>query len=158
MSEKTIGIVGGMGPEATLNCFSKILANTPADRDQDHLRILIDNNPKIPDRTRAMLGDGESPVPAILESCHALQRAGGGFHYRPLRDRALLFRGILRGLPLPVISILDVAAQAIAERRPDVKRIGLMATNGTVQSGIFQKRLARDDMKPCFWKPIASRA
>ena len=65
MTEKVIGILGGMGPEATLDLFSKIIANTPAARDQDHLRVVIDSNPKVPDRTAAILRGGESPVPAL---------------------------------------------------------------------------------------------
>ena len=61
--EKTIGILGGMGPYATVELFSKILKFTPARKDQEHLRIIIDNNPKIPDRTEAILGNGKSPLP-----------------------------------------------------------------------------------------------
>ena len=58
MSEKVIGILGGMGPEATLDLFAKIIAHTPAARDQDHLRVVIDSNPKVPDRTAAILREG----------------------------------------------------------------------------------------------------
>ena len=60
MPEKIIGILGGMGPEATIDLFYKIIKFTPAEKDQDHLRIIIDNNPKIPDRTAAILGKGEA--------------------------------------------------------------------------------------------------
>jgi aspartate racemase len=62
MKEKIIGILGGMGPEATSRLFQKIIKNTKAMRDQDHLRALIDNNPKIPDRTPAIVCSGENPV------------------------------------------------------------------------------------------------
>ena len=64
--KKVIGILGGMGPEATLDCFGKIIRSTPARKDQDHLRIVIDNNPNVPDRTSAIIGDGESPVPVVV--------------------------------------------------------------------------------------------
>ena len=60
MAEKVIGILGGMGPEATLDCFEKIIRNTPAGKDQDHLRVIIDSNSKAPDRTAAILGKGAS--------------------------------------------------------------------------------------------------
>jgi len=63
-----IGIIGGMGPEATLDLFRKILRNTPANKDQDHLHLIIDNNTSIPDRTDYILGKGENPLPFILES------------------------------------------------------------------------------------------
>lgn len=79
MSEKVIGILGGMGPEATLDCFAKIIQNTPAKKDQEHLRIIIDSNPKVPDRTAAIIGNGESPVPLLVEGCRSLQRAKADF-------------------------------------------------------------------------------
>jgi aspartate racemase len=79
MPKQVIGILGGMGPEATLDCFDKIIKNTPAQRDQDHLRVIIDSNPAVPDRTAAIVGDGQSPVPVIVEGCHALEKAGADF-------------------------------------------------------------------------------
>ena len=79
MNEKTIGILGGMGPEATLDCFAKIIKNTPAKKDQEHLRVIIDSNPKIPDRPAAIIGKGESPVPALIHGCRCLQLAGADF-------------------------------------------------------------------------------
>ncbi len=77
--DRVIGILGGMGPEATLDCFAKIIRNTPAERDQDHLRVVIDSNPKVPDRTAAILGRGDSPLPVLVEGCRALERAGADF-------------------------------------------------------------------------------
>ncbi len=77
--EKIIGILGGMGPAATLALYERIIALTPAQCDQDHLRVIIDSNPKIPDRTAAILGNGESPLPAMAESAKTLERAGADF-------------------------------------------------------------------------------
>jgi len=74
--EKVVGILGGMGPEATVDLFMKIIKATPAKKDQDHLRIMIDNNPKIPDRTLAILGRGKSPLKQLQETLHNLERAG----------------------------------------------------------------------------------
>jgi aspartate racemase len=79
MREKIIGILGGMGPEATLLIFAKILEHTPASKDQEHLRVIIDNNPKIPERLPAILGVGENPVPMMVESGRSLIRAGADF-------------------------------------------------------------------------------
>lgn len=66
MNQKIIGILGGMGPEATLDLFHKIIKLTPAEKDQDHFRIIIDNNPKIPDRTDAISGTGKDPLPKLI--------------------------------------------------------------------------------------------
>ncbi len=68
---KTIGVIGGMGPAATVDFFAKLLAATAAERDQDHLRILIDNNPRVPDRNAAIAGRGPSPGPQLAESARA---------------------------------------------------------------------------------------
>ena len=136
-----------MGPEATLNCFAKIIANTPAEKDQDHLRIIIDNNPKIPDRTSAILGAGESPVNAVVQSAQALKNAGADFIIIPCVTVHYFYDQFAPKSPLPILSILDVVAQAIKAEHPDLKKIGLMATNGTVQSGIFQERLARENIE-----------
>ncbi len=76
IDQEIIGILGGMGPEATLDLFQKIIKNTKAVRDQDHIRVLIDSNPKIPDRTRAILGSGENPLPLMIETARNLERAG----------------------------------------------------------------------------------
>lgn len=144
MNQKTIGILGGMGPEATLDCFGKIIKNTPARRDQDHLRVVIDSNPKVPDRTPAIVGDSESPVPAIVEGCHALERAGAGFIIIPCVSAHFFIKEIRQQAKLPILSIYDAVAEAITREYPEVKIVGLLGTTGTVAGGLFQKRLARD--------------
>ena len=65
MKEKTIGILSGMGPETTLDCFARITKNTPAQKDQQHLRVVIDSNPKVLDRNAAIAGKGDSPMPSL---------------------------------------------------------------------------------------------
>jgi aspartate racemase len=147
MNQKTIGMLGGMGPEATLNCFAKILANTPANKDQEHIRVLIDNHPQIPDRTGAILGEGPSPGPAVAESCQALARAGADFIIIPCVTVHYFLDEFGPKSPLPIISILDVVTRAIKQGHPDFTRIGLMSTDGTRESGIFQKRLAAEGME-----------
>jgi aspartate racemase len=144
MTEKVIGILGGMGPEATLDCFAKIIDNTPAQRDQDHLRVLIDNNPKAPDRTAAVLGTGESPVPALVQGCQALARAGADFVIIPCVSAHVFLDQVRVQSSLPVISIFDAVAEAIKGGHPGISTVGLLATTGTILGGLFQKRLAQD--------------
>ncbi|MBW1731295.1 MAG: amino acid racemase [Deltaproteobacteria bacterium] len=147
MADKTIGILGGMGPEATLACFARIITNTPASRDQDHLRVVIDSNPKVPDRTQAILGQGDSPLPLLIEGCRALERAGADFVIIPCVTAHFFWEDLLRHSPLPLISLLDVVAEAITRNYPEIKRVGLLATSGTIQSGIFQQRLATEGIE-----------
>lgn len=140
-TEKVIGILGGMGPEATLDCFHKILENTPAERDQDHLRILIDCNPKIPDRTAAICGKGISPVPTMLDSAQSLTKAGADFIIIPCVSAHAFLEELQKQVDIPFIAIYDAAARTIEQTYPSIKQVGILATSGTIQSGFFQKRL-----------------
>ncbi len=154
MKEKAIGIVGGMGPEATLDCYGKIIRNTPAHKDQEHLRIIIDANPKVPDRTAAILGDGESPVSVIVNGCRALERAGADFIIIPCVSAHFFLKEIADQSGLPILSIFDAVTEAIVSDHPEINTAGLMATSGTVGGGLFQKRLAQDGIRTL--EPVAS--
>jgi aspartate racemase len=145
--EKTIGILGGMGPEATVDCFDKIINNTPAVKDQDHLRVVIDSNPKVPDRTAAIIGNGESPVPVLVAGCRALARAGADFIIMPCVSAHVFLSEIVPQIQLPVLSIFDAVAEAVTRNHPQIKTVGLLATTGTISGGLFQKRLGQDAIK-----------
>jgi aspartate racemase len=144
MAEKVIAILGGMGPEATLDCFGKIIQNTPASKDQEHLRVIIDSNPKVPDRTPAIIGAGESPVPTIIKGCQALERAGADFIIIPCVSAHFFLNEIQQQSPLPILSAIDAMAETIARDYPEINVVGLMATTGTVKGEKFQTRLAED--------------
>ena len=144
--KKTIGILGGMGPEATLDCFGKILKNTPAKRDSDHLRVVIDSNPQIPDRIAAILGDGRSPVAALVAGCRGLEKAGADFIIVPCVSVHYFLPEIRSGSPLPVLSIIDEVAVAIHRNYPEIRTVGLMGTVATIESKLFQNRLAEDNI------------
>lgn len=147
MSSKTIGILGGMGPEATLDCFGKIISNTPAEKDQDHLRVLIDSNPAVPDRTAAILENGESPIPVLVAGSHALERAGADFIIIPCVSAHFYLTEIQEKSNLPILSIFDAVAEFITRDYPGIKIVGLLGTSGTVKGGQFQKRLAQEKIK-----------
>jgi aspartate racemase len=141
MTEKTIGILGGMGPEATLELFGKIIANTPAARDQDHLRVVIDSNPKVPDRTAAILHGGPSPVPAMIAGIRALERAGADFVVIPCVSAHYFFDELQRETGLPILSMFDVAAEHIRQHHPHIRTVGMLATTGTLQGDRFREKL-----------------
>jgi aspartate racemase len=147
VKEKTIGILGGMGPEATLDCFAKIIKSTPAKTDQEHLRVIVDSNPKVPDRNAAIIAEGESPVPILVAGCRALQQAGADFIIMPCVSAHFFLDEIQQQIALPILSIFDVVSQAIISDHPQIKTVGLMGTTGTINGGLFQKRLAADGIK-----------
>ena len=131
MADKVIGVLGGMGPEATLDCFDKIIKNTQAEKDQDHLRVLIDCNPKVPDRTAAICENGESPVPVMLDGIRSLTQAGADFIIIPCVSAHFFLDDLRRQIDIPVLSIFDAVTEA---------------TTGTVQGGLFQKRLEQNQI------------
>ena len=147
MKEKTIGILGGMGPEATVDCYARIIQNTPAKTDQQHLRVIIDSNPKVPDRTAAITGKGPSPVPTLVSGCCALQAAGADFIIMPCVSAHFYLTEIRRQITLPILSIYDAVADSISVNYPDINTVGLMGTSGTISGGLFQKRLTAANCK-----------
>jgi len=141
MKQGIIGVLGGMGPEATLDLFKKIIRNTETIRDQDHFRVLIDSNPKIPDRTPAILSSGENPLPMMIDTAKNLERSGADFIIIPCVSAHYFIKELEEATVIPVISIIDEVADEIEKRLPDIQRIGLIATTGTVKAGLFQDRL-----------------
>lgn len=137
--EIIIGVLGGLGPDATVDLFKKILRNTSAKTDQEHLRIIIDCNPKIPDRTRAILGGGESPGEALKETAKNLERAGAGLIIIPCNTAHYWIEDVRKTVKIKVIDMLDETAQEIASKYPRIKRVGLLASKGTVGAGLLPK-------------------
>jgi aspartate racemase len=140
MAEKVIGILGGMGPEATIDLFQKIVAATPARTDQEHLRVIIDNNPKIPDRTAALLHGGEDPTPLLQATARNLERAGADFLIMPCNSAHLFFDKVVEAVRIPVLHIADEAVAESLRRYPGIERVGILAATGTARLGLYHKR------------------
>lgn len=142
-TEPVVGVLGGMGPEATLAFYARLVRDTPAGRDQDHLRVIIDSNPKIPDRTTALLGRGPSPVPMMAASIDALERAGAAFVVIPCVSAHAFLDELRACVRLPIVSAFDAIAEGLGALRPVVSSAGLLATDGTVQARHLERHLAR---------------
>ncbi len=141
MAEKVVGILGGMGPEATVDLFAKIIAATPARIDQEHLRIIIDNNPRVPDRTAAALYGGEDPTPLLQSTARNLERAGADFLVMPCNSAHLFFDEIVKAVKIPVLHIADETVAEVVRRYPEAKTVGVLAAHGTVQLRLYHDRL-----------------
>lgn len=123
---KTVGILGGMGPYATAAFFQAVLNLTPAKKDWDHLRIIIDNNPHIPSRTRHIRYDEPSPIDGMLESCRKLQDYPVDFIAIPCNSAAIFVAELQKSLSVPVLNICEVAAHAFAAAYPSVRRAAVL--------------------------------
>lgn len=134
---KTIGILGGMGPLATCDLFSKIIQITDARCDQEHVRICIDNNTEISDRTNAIIRHGKDPVPEMVKSAVRLQSFGADVLIMPCNTAHYFYDRILPFVDIPFLSMIDETAKAISDR--GLRKIGLLATDGTLQTAVYEK-------------------
>lgn len=142
MNDRVIGIIGGMGPEASAAFYMKLIKNTEVSKDQDHFRVLIDSNAKIPDRTQAILHGGESPLPHIIATGNQLADHGAEVIAIPCITSHYFIEEIRDGIKVQVISLLEELNDHIkANYEADVK-IGVLATSGTVGMGLYDKALS----------------
>lgn len=141
MDKKIIGIIGGMGPLATSDLFHKIIVNTDAGKDQDHIRVLIDNNTNIPDRTKAILHGGDSPVAELSESATKLEKMGADLLIMPCNTAHYFYEDVSACVSVPVLNMISVTGRILSEK--GIKKAGLLATDGTIQSGIYAKELQK---------------
>ncbi|AKB85259.1 aspartate/glutamate racemase family protein [Methanococcoides methylutens] len=135
--DKTVGILGGVGSESTARFFLKLIKNTPAKTDQDHLRIFIDNNPNIPDRTQAILGLGVSPVEEANKSIEVLENAGAEIIAIPCNTMHYFYPELQASTKVPIINMITETASYIQKAFPDMKKIGLLATTGTIMTRLY---------------------
>jgi aspartate racemase len=143
MTERMAGILGGMGPGATVDLYRLIILLTPAAMDQDHFKVLIYSNPKIPDRTRAILGEGEDPLPQLIESARVLERGGAGIIAIPCNAAHYYLPDIAARVKIPVLNMIEETREAFRLVNPEAKAVGILAATGTVRSRIYHDVFAR---------------
>lgn len=140
--DKVVGVIGGLGPEATVDFYAKLVAATPALRDQDHLRVVIDSNPKVPDRNRAVAGEGESPGPALAATARVLEGAGAELLCMPCNTAHAFIADIRSATALPFVSIIESALAEVQALRPAVRRVGLLTATGGRRARVYEDALA----------------
>ena len=149
-TDGVVGILGGMGPLATVDFLSKMLAATPAASDQEHVPVVVASVPQIPDRTRAFRGEGDSPAPAMIANAMRLKHAGAGLIVIACNTAHLWFDDVRAAVGLPMIHMVDAAIEdAVAVSGAD-GRMGLLGTDATLASGLYVNRHAFG-AKPIQW-------
>jgi aspartate racemase len=137
-----IGVLGGMGPLATVDFLHKLVLSTPAARDQDHVPLLVWNVPQIPDRQKALAGSGESPLPAMLQGIERLNEGGATRIVIACNTAHLWSEELARASAAPLIHIVDAAIAAVERQGGQGGPVGIVATRGTLDATLYQERLA----------------
>lgn len=139
MREKIVGIIGGMGPEATVDLMQRIIEATPAEDDVDHIRMLVDNNPKVPSRIKALIeGAGESPAPCMIEMAQGLERQGADFLVIPCNTAHHYYEEVALSVSVPVINLIQLTAETIKTRQPEIFKVGLLASSALQVIGLYE--------------------
>lgn len=136
---KTVGIIGGMGPLATIDLMRRVVLNTPASDDGDHIRMLVDNNPRVPSRINALIeGTGVSPAPCLIDMARSLESSGADFLAMPCNTAHHYHPDIAAAVSIPVMSIVEEALEHVVAQLGDEPSIGMLASSALQKIDLYE--------------------
>jgi aspartate racemase len=149
--QPVVGVIGGMGPEATVDLMRRVLVATPAQDDIDHIRMIVDNNSKVPSRLKALVeGTGEDPTPVLQGMAQGLQRAGADFLVIPCNTAHYYLPAIQAVVTCPVADMIGLSIDRIRRELGSNACIGLLASPAVKLTGLFERR-CRDAGMDVLW-------
>lgn len=139
-----VGVLGGMGPEATVDLMRRIIAATPARDDCDHVHLLVDSNPDVPSRIAALIeGRGESPAAELVRMARRLETGGAEVLAIACNTAHAYARDIQAAVDIPLLDMIALTAATIASMTLPRRRVGLLASTGVVKIGLYEKALSK---------------
>ena len=147
--ELLAGVIGGLGPQATVDFMARVVAATPARDDQDHIRLLVDHNPKVPYRHSSIACTGPSAAPDLAAMARRLESAGADFLVMVCNTAHAYSEEIRAAVNIPFISIIDVVIEAL-QAHP-VQQVGVMAAEGCLRANLYQQALQQAGYTPILW-------
>lgn len=139
--QPVIGVIGGMGPDATVDLMRRVIEATPADDDVDHIRMIVDNNPKVPSRIQALIdGRGEDPGPVLAGMARGLVAAGADVLVVPCNTAHHYLPSIRAAVKVPVADMIDLSVTRLATDLGEHGLIGLLASPAVRLTGQFERR------------------
>lgn len=138
--ESTLGILGGLGPEATVSFMSEVIRLTPAERDQDHIEMIVYNDPKVPDRNYPERRDGDGPLPRLTRNARRLERAGADLIVIPSNTTHRYHADIDESVDVPVPHMVSILGDHLAATEMD--HVGVLTTKTAADIGLFESALA----------------
>jgi aspartate racemase len=152
--EKVVGILGGMGPEATVDLMQRIIRLTPALDDIDHIRCIVDNNPKVPSRIKAIIeGDGEHPGPCMADMGKRLENWGADFLVIACNTAHYYYKDVQQAVTIPVINLIDLVSSYFRNQYPDQENVGLLASPAVAMTGLYTTKLSALGIKDIWPDP-----
>ena len=145
---KIVGILGGMGPLATADLYRKIIMATPARCDQEHLHVVIEADPTVPDRSAFLQGIGEDPLPGLTRGAERLAAAGVDFIAMPCNTAHAFLPALRERVAVPFIDMIAETAARVRADYPEARRVGILATAATVGLGLYHSALREYGLAP----------
>lgn len=148
---RRVGILGGMGPEATVLLMQKVIDAVPAEDDADHIPLLVDQNPQVPSRIARLLeGTGADPAPALLSMAERLQGAGAEALAMPCNTAHHYAQQIAAAVDIPLLDMVSLAVSEAADRVGGTGRVGILCSPAVRRVGLFDAALAEKGMEPAY--------
>ena len=145
------GVLGGMGPQATVDFMTKLVSHTDAQCDQDHIRVLLDHNPGVPNRHEAIAGDAADVKAGLVDMARRLQLAGADFLLMVCNTAHAFQADIEAAVNIPFISIIDEAVSELESEWPNSRGVGVMAADGCLAAGLYQRALQQAGREAILW-------
>jgi aspartate racemase len=139
---KTIGIIGGMGPASTWHFYRRIVSSTSAVADQEHLHVIIDSDPYVPDRAEFLAGNGRNPLPQLIAMAQRLEQSGAEILVMACNSASPFTAGVARSVTVPIIDWVQEATNAFVASYPDRSHVGLLAADGSIAAGVYRRSLS----------------
>jgi aspartate racemase len=152
-SHRVVGVIGGMGPEATVELMRRVVARTPAIDDQDHVHLIIDNNPKIPSRIAHLMDrTGIDPTDELIRMAQNLERAGADALAMPCNTAHAYAFEIQRAVSIPLLNMVELTVEELT-RNGESPRVGLLASTAVHNAGVYERALTARGLLPVVPSP-----
>ncbi|OKL50416.1 aspartate/glutamate racemase family protein [Boudabousia marimammalium] len=138
---KLVGVLGGLGPKATIDFLAEVLDFTAATTDQEHVDMIVSQRASTPDRTDAILHEGTDPTQQMIKDAKGLETFGADFIVVPCNTASHFMEAVRESVQIPVADIVQLTVQEVVRRSADTKKVGVMATEGTLAAGVYQRAL-----------------
>jgi aspartate racemase len=157
--EAVVGVLGGMGPAATVDLLRRLIDLTPARDDADHLRVLVDNNPKVPSRVAALIdGTGPSPAPVLVAMARGLEAQGADFLVMPCNTAHHYHAEVAASVGIPFLSLPELVREALDAMEPRPRRVGLLASSALPRIGLYEASLGTCEREVVYPQPSLQTA